>query len=243
MMAETDGSSGTGSSGSGDTSSATMTSTTLDPTMTSNATTEPQPTSTLTTSMTGDPDTSSAGDTAEDTSTGECTPGTEGCPCDIGSACEGELLCEAGVCVAVPACAEPDVEPNDDEASAFELEGVNCGVDAQDGAGGFDGAESDWFVFSATDQIACFSGPTIEVESEIDVAVCAFVSCNAGSNTVMCGGGSDEADSPDGLPGCCNQGSVDLDFNCTLAAANADIFVRVTSIDAACSPYTFTYAY
>lgn len=247
-----DSSSGTGTTGDTD---ATMTMTggmTVGMTngMTVGTTENPGTTTMTSTTLTtsSDPDSSTTDDPTGDDPTGDtttegCVPGTEGCPCDIGSSCEGDLLCEDGTCVAEPACDEPEGEPNDDEASAIELETANCGADALDGAGGFDGAETDWFVFFADDAVACFSSPTIEVEAEVDVAVCAFVSCAAGSTSVTCQGGADESDSPDDLPGCCDQGALDFDFNCGLAGANADIFVRLTSIDAACTPYTFTYAY
>jgi hypothetical protein len=248
MMAATDAddsSSGT----SGDSTDGSMTSTngaTVGMTNGSTASTTEAPTTTMTsTTMTtsSDPDTSTTDDPTGDTTTDACPPGTEGCPCDIGSTCDGELLCEAGTCVVEPACDEPEGEPNDDEPSAVQLETAICGADPIEVAGGFDGAESDWFVFFADDQIACFSEPTIEVEAAIDVAVCAFVSCAAGATDVTCQSGADESDSPDGLSGCCDQGGLDFGFNCGLAGSNADIFVRLTSVDAECTPYTFTYVY
>jgi hypothetical protein len=110
-------------------------------------------------------------------------------------------------------------------------------------AGGFDGAETDWFVYHAEDGIACFDAPDIAVEADIDVAACAFVSCDSGSENVTCQGGAEEDTSPDGLPGCCDQNGVELDFNCTFGSANADIFVRLVSVDAACVPYELAFDY
>jgi len=56
----------------------------------------------------------------------------------------------------------------------------------------------------------------------------------------------DRADtsSPDGLDGCCDQNAVSLGgFDCGISAANATIFVRLTSIDAACVPYELSFDY
>lgn len=246
MMAETDASSGSGSSGSGDTSTATMTSTTVDPTMSTSMTTSPtttsMPTTTLTT--TTDPDTTSTTDDSADDSSGGCPPGTEGCPCDVGSTCEGELLCEGGVCLGEPACEQPEGEPNDDEASAVMLDGVTCNAMGTNTEGAFGGAESDWLVFRASDNIACFGGPQIEVTADIDVAVCAFPICADGDASVTCEGGSDEEESPEGVAGCCDQNGVRFDFDCGIAVAQtADVLVRLTSVDAGCSPYAMEYTY
>lgn len=242
-MLETDGSSsGSGSSGSTDGSgegSASLSST--GPGTTSPGSTGPMPTTSATTSAddssTGDPDTTAG-------STGECPPGALGCPCDIGSTCDGELLCVEGTCVDTPACDEPEGEPNDDEASAVALDEVQCGAAAMMAAGAFDGAESDWFSYHANDGIACFENPDVAVTSDTDVAVCLYVDCDNGQTNVNCSGGSQDDVSPDGLDGCCDQNAVSLGgFDCGISAANATIFVRLTSIDAACVPYELSFDY
>jgi hypothetical protein len=192
-----------------------------------------------------DPDSSTTEDPTSGTTdgeTGECVPGELNCPCDVGSTCSGDLVCVAGVCIDEPECDEPEGEPNDDEASAVELEEATCGADAMTAAGGFDGAETDWFVYHAVDAIACFQGPNIEVTADIDVAVCAFLSCDSGNEDVSCIGAEDDT-SPDGLPGCCDQNSVAFDFNCQLGGSNGNIFVRLVSVEAACTPYEMAFDY
>jgi hypothetical protein len=203
-----------------------------------------------TTTMTGttvDPDSSTTDDPTDDTTdgeTGECVPGELDCPCDIGSTCTGDLMCIDGVCVAEPACDEPEGEPNDDEASAVELPDVTCGQPAMMASGAFDGAETDWFMYHAQDAIACFDSPDVVVTSDVDVGVCVFVECDMGNTNVNCSGGSDEDTSPDGLEGCCDQNEVGLgDFGCQLNSANATIWVRIVSLDAACVPYELAFDY
>lgn len=243
-MLETDGaSSGSSTSGSSEGSgegSASLSST--GPGTTSPGSTGPMPTTSATTtnadeSSTGDPDTTAG-------STGDCPPGALGCPCDIGSTCDGELLCVEGTCVDMPACDEPEGEPNDDEASAVALQEAQCGAEAMVVSGGFDGAESDWYSYHANDGIACFDNPDVAVTSDTDVAVCVYVDCDNGQTNVNCSGGSQDDVSPDGLDGCCDQNAVGLgDFGCGLSPASATIFVRLTSIDAACVPYELSFDY
>jgi hypothetical protein len=239
-MLDTDGSSSgsSGSDSSGD-SAASLTSTTA--MTTSPGTTGSMTTTSVTTidedSSTGDPDTTAG-------STGECPPGAVNCPCDIGSTCDGELLCVEGTCVGMPACEEPEGEPNDDEASAVALDEAQCGAAAMMVGGGFDGAESDWFTYHANDGIACFDNPDVSVTSDTDVAVCLYVDCDNGQTNVNCSGGSQDDMSPDGLDGCCDQNALSLgDFGCGISAKNATIFVRLTSIDAACLPYELSFDY
>lgn len=251
IAADTDESS-SGSSGTDSTSD--MTASTTMTTMSGSASTTMTSTSASTTAMattsatstTADPDSSTTDDPTDDTTdgeTGECVPGELDCPCDIGSTCTGDLMCIDGVCVAEPACDEPEVEPNDDEASAVVLPDVTCGQPAVMANGAFDGAETDWFVYHAEDAIACFESPDIVVESDVDVAACAFVSCDSGNEDVSCQGGAQDDTSPDGLPGCCDQNGVELDFNCQFGASNASIFVRLVSLDAACVPYELAFDY
>lgn len=245
-MADTDESSGTDSSGSDSSGAVSMTSptTTASTTMTTDPTTNQ---TTMVTSTTEDPDTSTTDDppgTSSEATTGECPPGELDCPCDVGSTCLDDLMCIDGTCVAEPACEEPEGEPNDDEASAVELPDVNCGAPAMMATGGLDGAESDWFVYNADDSIACFDNPDAVVTADVDVAVCIFAQCDNGNTGVNCSGGADDDTSPDGLEGCCDQNAVGFgDLSCSFGPFNGVVYVRVTSIDAACVPYELAFDY
>jgi hypothetical protein len=249
---ETDGSSGSDSSVS-TTVSASVTMTT---TMASDSNT----TATLTThgmttsdSATTDVDPDTSGATATDATTGvttgECPPGELGCPCDIGSMCEGDLLCVEGTCMESLPCDEPEGEPNDDEASAVELDEAVCTTpEAEAGSidAGLNGAESDWFTFHADEQLGCFDTPHVVVTADSDLAVCIFASCDDGTASLGCSGGADESDSPDGAPGCCDQNEVGLNnFGCGFMNpdTNATIWVRVTSIEEACLPYSLAWEF
>lgn len=240
-MLDTDGSTGTGSSGSD--SSGTTATTSPTTTMSTSATTSPTTTSPTTTV---DPDTSTSEDPPGTETGNECPPGELDCPCDVGSTCTGELICEDGTCVGEPACEEPEGEPNDDEASAVELAEVTCGQAAMTTMGGLGGAESDWFSYHAVDAIACGSNPDVSVTADVDVAVCVYVDCDNDQTSVNCSGGSDDT-SPDGLEGCCDQNAVDLGFDCggfpLPDPRDATIYVRLTSIDAACTPYEMAFDY
>ncbi|HET6583506.1 MAG TPA: hypothetical protein VFG69_08660 [Nannocystaceae bacterium] len=160
-------------------------------------------------------------DTGDDDATagsedGSCPPGGTGCPCDIGSTCEGELECVDGVCVEPAQCDQPEGEPNDDEASAVVLAAAACGDPAQQVDAALFGADTDWYIFELMGgQPFCFTNATAEVSmQDVDVEVCIFAVCpEGGQPNADCGFGSgqDEAESPDGHVGCCDTGSAFLD--------------------------------
>lgn len=198
-------------------------------------------------SATTDPDSSGTSDSATDptTDTGECPPGDEGCPCDIGSTCSGDLFCVDGVCQADAPCDEPEGEPNDDEASAVALDEVTCMEMAMMTDAGLSGAESDWFTYHANEGF-CGLGvdPQVSVEADVDVAVCMFASCDMGETSLGCNGGAQDSDSPDGVAGCCNQNEVSLNnLGCGFNQRNTTIWVRVTSTEEMCVPYTLSWEY
>lgn len=248
-MADTDGTeTSSGSSGSEGSMTTTMgTSVTASTSMstTTNQTTSP----TVTTDMTTmDPDTTDGSMTATDaTTTGECPPGDLGCPCDIGSTCSGELLCIDGTCVDELPCDEPEGEPNDDEASAAELDEATCNQMAMTVDGGLSGAESDWFTFHGHQDITCGFGvdPQVSVASDGDLAICIFATCDDGNTSLGCSGGAQESDSPDGVAGCCDQNEVGLNnFDCGfMVGRDATVWVRITSVEEACIPYTLSWEY
>jgi hypothetical protein len=240
---ETDGS----GSSSGDGASMTMTSASSDPSMATTAGNTMATTSSPSTTNGSDPDSSStAGDPDSSSSGGECIPGELGCLCDIGSTCVDALFCVDGVCQDMPACDEPEGEPNDDEASAVDLTDTMCNTVAMAADAGLSGAESDWFTYHGAYGYGCFvDQPSAVVVAAADVAVCMFAACDAGTTTVNCSDGAEESESPEGALGCCGQNEVTLaGFGCSDIVPppkDATLSVRVTSTDSACQPYELTW--
>jgi hypothetical protein len=203
----------------------------------------------------GDPtgdDASSSGDDATAGSDGSCPPGGSGCLCDIGSMCEEGLECVDGVCVDPPDCEQPEGEPNDDEATAVPLDPAACGQEGGTTEAALFGAESDWYIFELEGgQPFCFTNPTAVVTiEEVDVAVCIYAVCpEGGQPNTSCGFGSgqEEAESPDGYLGCCDDdGDAVLDDAvCDFAQTPpASVEVSVTGdTGRECVPYTLEWHY
>jgi hypothetical protein len=157
-------------------------------------------------------------------------------------------MCVDGVCVAAPPCDEPEGEPNDDEASAVMLDEVTCMDMAMTIDGGLNGAESDWFTYHALEGLFCGFGvdPQVSVQADTDLAICVFASCDNGDTTLGCSNGAQDSDSPDGVAGCCDQNSVginNLDCSGFMTPRDATLWVRITSVDDACMPYTLSWEY
>ncbi|MCX4244371.1 hypothetical protein [Paraliomyxa miuraensis] len=201
------------------------------------------PTTGLTTANTSDAD-----ETAEPPSastTDDCPVGTENCLCDVGAACEDGLSCEDGICVSGPPCAQPEGEPNGDEASAVELADLGCGDPPETTSGVLDGVDADWYTFHGSAGIACFGGPSAQVTADADVVLCMYFECDEGNTMVQCSPPSNPSDSPDGRSGCCGTngvevGSVDCGFG---NGDSAQVFVRATAVDAACMAYELEYEF
>ena len=106
-----------------------------------------------------DPDSTGPGPTDDASDEPPCPPGELDCPCDVGSTCEGDLMCEGGVCVAEPACEQPEGEPNDDEASAIDQGELSCGGEPIEIQGAFDGTDMDWYTMVPMGGGICFGNP------------------------------------------------------------------------------------
>jgi hypothetical protein len=216
-------------------------------TTTTSASTTNATTTTTDAVTTDDPDTSDSSESATESTTGECVPAELGCPCDVGSTCTGELTCVDGTCVDEPPCDEPEGEPNDDEASAVELDEASCGGMGMTTDAALNGAESDWFTFHASEGAFCIGGgdPNVALQADLDLAVCIFATCDDGDTSFGCSDGAAESDSPDGVAGCCAQNAVGFDnFSCGFMNQNeANVWVRVTSVDTTCMPYELEWAY
>lgn len=219
--------------------------------------TDPTPTTMTNASMSGTgnddttsgPDPDSTGDPSGSDDDGKCSPGELDCPCDLGSTCEGDLMCVDGTCVAEPACEQPEGEPNDDEASAIDLGNLDCGGMALMQAGALDGTDMDWYTTVPMDGAVCFSNPTASVtnDAKADVTVCMYAVCNDGGTNVGCGFGMRAGTpdtSPDGAEGCCNTGSVDLDsVTCQSFDQSYTAWVRVSAAQDECLGYELTVEY
>jgi hypothetical protein len=205
----------------------------------------------MTTAMTTNVDPDSTGPAVTDDAADEppCPPGELDCPCDVGSACDGDLMCVEGVCVAEPACEEPEGEPNDDEASAIDQGDLSCGADAMTIDGAFDGADMDWYTTVPMGGGICFGSPSasVEVDGDAEVTVCMYAVCNDGGTNVGCGFGPGAGmpdTSPDGADGCCGGSSVDLDsVSCQSLDQSYVAWVRVSTAQEECLPYTLTLEY
>lgn len=211
-------------------------------------------TSTSSTTSTSGVDTGGTGDTGTlDTTagTGGCPPGTEDCPCDIGSTCEGDLECLDGTCVGQQACNNPEGEPNDEEADAVELDTATCNEDPIVVDAALEGVEDDWFTFEGQPSMFnCFSGGTPAATATPDqgtLEVCMFIGCTGGDpgNVSFCPMNGQSADSPEGLHGCCGDGGASLGGeSCGFQNGDPFFLVRVHGGEEnACTPYELAYDY
>lgn len=190
----------------------------------------------------GDPSGDGDGDPSGDGDGDEpCPPGSEGCPCDVGSICEGELVCEDGVCLPPPSCEPLDVDPHGDEGSAIGLGELGCedsldlGVSAT-----IEGPQTDWYVFAGNEQSFCGEEPSASVSAEGPLQVCVFIECqNGGDASRTCGDGSVDASSPAGRPGCCGENAARItDYGCTdWGGDDLDVYVSVGSDEEVCLDY------
>ena len=188
-------------------------------------------------------------DSATSEDTGDCPPGTEDCPCDVGSTCEGDLICVDGVCVAGIPCDEPDEEPNDTIAEAVDLGAIACSQEFDSSDGALAGLDMDvyGFVEGESAVLPCF-GPDprlrVDTDEDEDIRVCVYLDCGDDVGTVDCSGfGSDpqEEDTFEDLPGCCAANAVRFHgYDCPGFGGEApDFYARVISGDEkVCLPYT-----
>lgn len=238
---ETDGATETGTTGSSDGASPTPgpADTRSDDTTSGGSTSDPS-----------GPDTSTGSGGSDSGTTDGCPVGTDGCPCDVGLACDEGLACNAdGLCEPAPMCRSVDMEPNDDEGTAFTLSELNCGDMLDLGVlGTLEGPESDWYRFFGDEGvILCPEQPRIDIAADIDTDVCVFIECLEGATVdVACGGGSMASDSPQGRPGCCGVNEAFLEsYDCSglLTPKNVDVWVSVSTREVECADYAFVYEF
>lgn len=145
-------------------------------------------------------------------------------------------------------CEDPGEEPNEDENSAIagEEQGCNSGPDTLSGllAGPTD---VDWFTWHGSDGFMGCGFGGVEGDHELtaseNIRLCVFVECDQGNEDIECGGDSTQNTSPDGRPGCCNQGNVTFStLNCTMAGEDMQFYVRLDQAPAdTCVDYEVEY--
>lgn len=178
---------------------------------------------------------SSSSGFASSSSTGPgCELGTLDCACDRGG-CDGDLLCVGDVCDAPQNCPQERSEPNNAEEDAPDLGEFNDfdpTFETVDGRLPAASGDEDWFSYQCDDNALGQVDMAYEMDTNIPVRVCQFISCDVANNpTVTCPENSEAATSPDGLPGCCSEQAelVVEDIDCS-PDDNDDsgrVFVRV----------------
>ena len=152
---------------------------------------------------------SSSGFASSSSSGPGCELGTLDCACDPQGACEGDRVCVQGVCEMPQNCPQERSEPNNTEAQAPNLGEFNDfdptfeTVDGRIPAGSDD---EDWFSYQCDDNALGQVDMAYEIDTNIPVRVCQFISCDVANNPVVtCPDNSESATSPEGLPGCCSE--------------------------------------
>jgi hypothetical protein len=178
---------------------------------------------------------------------GECPFGTEGCLCDVGSMCEDGLECIDGTCVAPPACDPLDTDAHADEASAYVLEGIDCGNGIDLGvAATLFGPETDWYTYPGGEVFMCPERPAAQVATDVVADVCVYLECTSGGDVVnlVCADGSTDATSPDQRLGCCGQdGAGVAGYDCSgFGGKDVDVWISVGTAEETCSDYAMSYA-
>lgn len=137
-----------------------------------------------------------------------CELGTVDCACDRG-ACDGDLVCMDDVCETPQNCPQERSEPNDTPGEGQDLGEFNDfdpTFQTVDGRLPGGSGDEDWWSYQCDDNALGQVDMAYEIDTNIPVRVCQFISCDVADNpTVTCPENSEAAMSPDGLPGCCSE--------------------------------------
>lgn len=170
---------------------------------------------------------------------------TEAATTTEGTTTEGDT--DATTTTGGPTCDDPGPEPNNSEANAIDLGEQGCGAMAQTVEGVLDGdGDADWFSYYGVWNALCVIGPNTAhtLTASDDVRLCVFADCDQGTANINCPNGTSEVASPGGHPGCCGDGDVDFNLDCTLLNDNARVFIRLDQAPAdACVEYSVAYNY
>lgn len=185
----------------------------------------------------GDPDiptgTSTTGTTAVD-------PGTTADVTSEPTTAEPEAT--TGTSTMTGECRDPGPEPNDVEAQALPLPDQACLHEAAEFFGALTAGDVDWYDYHAA--LACdleVIHARVQLFEQLEGRVCLFVACDVGPVELECPPTATSSSSPDGVDGCCVDGSaVDLAFACPAAEdPSARLSLRLDGADA-CVAYSGT---
>lgn len=147
-------------------------------------------------------------------------------------------------------CTDPGPEPNNLESDAVELGDLVCNADAQTFTGVLDdNTDVDWFVYHGVYNdcgiIAGDPEATQVLTAGATIRMCVFAECDQGPVEFECEDGATMSLSPEGRPGCCNQGDVHFTLDCTDGGdESARIYIRLDQGPAgACVDYAVEYSY
>lgn len=146
-------------------------------------------------------------------------------------------------------CIDPGPEPNEEEGDADDRPDQGCQDDDAMLAGVLDGAtDVDWFHYKGIDSQGCgFNNPFVShtLTAGDTVRLCVFAECDQGVAMFTCPMGSQANDSPDNRPGCCSDGDITFQFNCSMSQnETADFYVRLDQApENACVEYSVTYSF
>lgn len=185
------------------------------------------------------PETTTDGGTTDGSTTDGGTTSTTGTTADTGSS-TGTSTTTGGVL-----CDDPGPEPNEAEDADIDLGNQNCGAQPQTLEGVLDGdGDVDWFSYHGSWQQICVFGPNTRhaLTASDDVRLCVFADCDMGDPNFDCKDGATMAQSPNGLPGCCNGGDVNYDLDCGFLGDSARLYIRVDQAPPdACVDYSVEY--
>jgi len=132
-----------------------------------------------------------------------------------------------------PWCIEREVEPNDSESVADELDSIDdCDTSASCYSGAMQDAQDvDWFTFRGQDALMCIVDPTftLHTPSGTSAQMCAYFDCDLASTQQVDCPGATPSVSPTGATGCCTtDGTLSAWLSCTgTSATYAQVSVKV----------------
>ena len=195
-------------------------------------------TPTGTSSTTGDPDVSTG--TSSTTGTTAVDSGTTVDVTSEPTTAEPELTTSGSTMGGE--CIDSSPEPNDVEAQALSLPDQGCLNEAEDFFGALEAGDVDWFTYHAG--LACdldVIHARVHLSRQFEGRLCLFVACDVGPVELECPPVATPSSSPNGVDGCCVDGSaVDVAFACPAAEDHsARLSFRLDGADA-CVAYSGT---
>ncbi|MCA9714559.1 MAG: hypothetical protein H6713_35250 [Myxococcales bacterium] len=164
-----------------------------------------------------------------------CPAGELGCLCDQGE-CDGELVCDEGVCAedSGPQCVD-DLLVNDTQVTAAYLGDLQEGESETASGVVLDPDDVDWFMFHGTDTLLLEAQPVFDVTAGDGLVMCAYIDCDNGEQAAPnCPPDTSPTTSGSGDKGCCASNSHGFDLSDYVCSANplgddsAKFYISVT---------------